>query len=140
MNTYSVKNKNPEKDGFYPTNVGVLYYQGLWLTPAEDFCWEPCQHKNVTHWIDTPQNLNAQDCKWVTKPNGDLQLQTCLSWVGSVSKSELKEGLYYFIARNCGKTFRGWSESLDEAVSTVESLIKADENYGYNIIKKDNKQ
>jgi len=70
-------------------------------------------------------------CKWIRKPDNVLQLQASIWWAGSVTESEDREGLYYWVARISPHTLRGYSTSEREAIETVEALIKTCENYKY---------
>tara|TARA_X000001388_G_scaffold23413_3_gene15922 strand:+ start:273 stop:575 length:303 start_codon:yes stop_codon:yes gene_type:complete len=75
-----------------------------------------------------------KSCKWVKKPDLSLQLQTNLWWVGCVSESDIKKGMFYWKVTTCPKSISGYSESEKEAVETVEGLIGSCSNYEYRLI------
>ena len=70
-------------------------------------------------------------CKWVGKLDNTLQLQASMWWVGSVSESEHREGLFYWKVVIKPFSLKGYSTSEREAIDTVEALIKTCENYKY---------
>lgn len=75
-----------------------------------------------------------KSCRWIRKPDLSLQLQTDLWWVGCVSWSDLKKGMFYWKVTTRPKSISGYSENEKEAVETVEALIKSCSSYKYRPI------
>lgn len=120
--------------GFYNTNLGILYFEGVWLEPTNDSPWEPIDQNTVTLWEELT-TLDERCCSWIRKPDDALQLQTSFWWVGYIKQSEPREGLFYWKVALCRNPLHGYADSEHEAVGIIETLIKTDPTYTYKLTK-----
>ena len=72
-------------------------------------------------------------CGWIRKDGGRLQLQSGLWWVATVNQSKYKRSLMYWKVVLHQEVIQGYSNSENEAIKTVEALIKTDNSYEYKV-------
>jgi len=127
--------ESPKDCEYYSTNIGVLYFDDVWVKPVENNFWEPVEQDDVKSWqvISLPNESTKTDCSWVNKGGNGLQLQASLWWVASIKESELKTGLIYWKVVLYQNPISGYSDTKEAAIKTVEALIKSDTNYNYNV-------